>query len=268
MEMIPVYVINLRRSEGRRKFITRELSKAGIEFEFIEAFDAISNPTYVQHVAGQNRGLNLSKGHVGCVLSHISVWKLMEKRGDRYALIMEDDVIVSKNLRNIIERTLPFLKEDNICHVSMQVHNPIKFITRQQLKGKYQLCDCEGSIEAARGTQAYIISTQTASRLASELYPVKYNVDEWPKYQELGFFKNLSVIFPFPVIHGEFLSDLNEESFQWRPSLKENIKFLVYKYKLWPFYQFFLSVRRKRVERRHKGFIKLNGQFVNRTYKL
>jgi len=267
LPMLPIYVVNLKWSVKRREFIEKQLKRARLEYTIIEAYDAINDPDVNSQVIGNNREANLSRGHIGCVLSHLKIWNMMQDRKEKFALIIEDDVVISKKLREIIESVEPHLVENNVCFVSMQVHHPINFVKRQDLVHGYELCDVLGSIEGARGTQAYIISKTVAGRFTKELYPVKYNVDTWPLYRDKGYFENISVIFPFPVIHGEFLSDLHEESFKWQRSMKENVKFFVYKYKPTPIYQWFLKVRRKRVEKRQLENIAVNGRKVSKTYR-
>ena len=42
--------------------------------------------------------MNKSKGAIGCSLSHITLWnKLLNSKNNKHILILEDDVIISKN---------------------------------------------------------------------------------------------------------------------------------------------------------------------------
>jgi glycosyl transferase, family 25 len=266
--VLPVYVINLKRSLHRRKIIERRLKKVKLQYEMVEGVDAVNMPDFKDHVINKNSEVSLARGHVGCVLSHVKVYGIMQEREDPFALIMEDDVIISGNLKKILEKLQGSLSENKICHLSMQCHHPISFNKTEALADGYALYDCAGSIEGARGTQAYIISKKVAGTLAEQLYPVKYNIDSWPLYQAKGYFKNLSIIFPFPVVHEELLSELNEEDRKNIKSLKEWIKYHVYKFKLEPFHTLFLKRRRKRVEERQKKNLFIDGDSVKKTFRI
>jgi len=76
-----VYCINLDRRRDRWEACQRQFDRIGLEVEREEAVDG-------------NPGIktSLSAGHVGCVLSHLSVYKRAIEAGSSRILVLEDDV--------------------------------------------------------------------------------------------------------------------------------------------------------------------------------
>lgn len=74
----PIFVISLKHSEDRRAYITKELARFGLEFEFFDAVDGASlDSDTIKKVCSYDITKwrrPLSNGEIGCALSHISVW--------------------------------------------------------------------------------------------------------------------------------------------------------------------------------------------------
>jgi len=272
--MIPIYVINLQRSVERRNFISKQLNKSSVDFKFIDAIDARNTPNIEEH-ALKNVTINLNnleiplpRGHIACVLSHIKAYEEIIKQDHEFALIIEDDVYIAKSIKSILNSVQPYLEEDKVIFLYTRFFNSIKFVTIANLVDSYSLCESDSEKSLLRGTQAYIISKKLAHKLTQNLYPVKGVIDDWELYKDRGYISNFRIIFPFPVLHGEFLSDLREEKFGDLKSIKDKFKHIIYKYKLPPFYNFFLDVRRKRVEIDQIKNLRINGERVKKTFKI
>jgi len=78
--------INLARREDRKIQTELEFSNNGVIAERIEAIDG--NPNNLPNA--------ISKGHVGCVLSHIKCLEMAKANGWKSVLIFEDDVEFKK----------------------------------------------------------------------------------------------------------------------------------------------------------------------------
>ena len=99
-----VYVINLLSDVARRDNMIRQLKELGIPNEAIQMVNAVD---------GQNEDLSLydyetaqewvepfskraiTRGEIGCALSHYGVWKHLIASGDDRSLILEDDVVIN-----------------------------------------------------------------------------------------------------------------------------------------------------------------------------
>jgi glycosyl transferase family 25 len=99
--MVPAYVINLPRSTERREHINSELASLGLEPVYVDAVDgrALSEEDLREYV--DPRARSDSPGWlgrptvIGCSLSHRNAWKEILDRGERSALVLEDDAILS-----------------------------------------------------------------------------------------------------------------------------------------------------------------------------
>lgn len=82
--MIPLYVINLARSPGRRAFMIEQCADAGVEPIFVNAADGRRRRS--------PKPLRLSVAEAALILSHRRVWRRFLAAGDGFALVLEDDV--------------------------------------------------------------------------------------------------------------------------------------------------------------------------------
>jgi glycosyl transferase family 25 len=91
----PVLLINLVGSKDRLATAQAEMSRAGVEFERIEAVDGRLRPAEeIARLAPWDRAAffkALSPGEVGCYLSHLAAAERIVKEGWPRALVMEDD---------------------------------------------------------------------------------------------------------------------------------------------------------------------------------
>lgn len=87
----PVYVINLKRREDRRKHIESEFKKYNIkDYEFFEAVDG-SDESIKEKVISENNPL--SNAELACTMSHLYAIKhWLETSNSEYAIFMEDDL--------------------------------------------------------------------------------------------------------------------------------------------------------------------------------
>lgn len=101
------FVINLDRSPQRLKEIKAQLNKLGIEFERFSAFDGkyASDETLSKYYSAElNRKkyyTPLSKTEIACYISHLKVCEKVVSENLDYAIILEDDLILSDGFRLI-----------------------------------------------------------------------------------------------------------------------------------------------------------------------
>ncbi|MEN9852176.1 MAG: hypothetical protein RI996_119 [Candidatus Parcubacteria bacterium] len=108
--MFSTFVINLNSETKRYQYMKEQLDAAGILFEKIEAINGREyKPTeseYTEHEAIQRNGAALSKGELGCALSHRIAYQKAIESNEEYSLILEDDVVLPNNLKEIVEREI------------------------------------------------------------------------------------------------------------------------------------------------------------------
>lgn len=105
---IPVWVLNVPGDVERRRFMERQLSRLGVEYEIIEAVDKRAIPPrqwrrYSEEEAVRVAGREVSIGEVACFLSHIRLWERLAAGAAAEALIMEDDAGVGASLFGVLK---------------------------------------------------------------------------------------------------------------------------------------------------------------------
>ena len=108
--MFSTFVINLKSQEKRRSHMEGQLHNANIVYELIEAVDGRKyTPTQLEIdliLAKKILGRELGQGEIGCALSHKKAYQKCIESKYEYSLILEDDVVISKNLKEIIEHQI------------------------------------------------------------------------------------------------------------------------------------------------------------------
>src|SRR4051794_12383587 len=98
-----VLLINLRQSSDRLRFQEQQFARLGIPFERLDAVEAnsIAEGVYADVVCAWQRPI--SRGELGCFLSHRVAWQRVVDSG-RSALVVEDDVLLSDNLVTVLSQ--------------------------------------------------------------------------------------------------------------------------------------------------------------------
>lgn len=98
------YLINLDRSPDRLAMMSGRLSATGIAFERVPAVDGMSlSDVQFQQQIRENRFYKpLRRGEVGCYLSHMEAMQRFIDSGKRYALVLEDDVMLPAGLAGLV----------------------------------------------------------------------------------------------------------------------------------------------------------------------
>ena len=87
-----LYVINLDRRPEKWQKMAALFSEKGLHPNRVSAVDGWMIPKSVQKEVAGPYPVNLSPGHFGCLLSHLSVLKDAHTRGFNYIWVFEDDV--------------------------------------------------------------------------------------------------------------------------------------------------------------------------------
>jgi glycosyl transferase family 25 len=99
--------ISLAGAHERRALMAKEFEKAGIEATFftgIEPRIAIESISEYDHSGRMRRyGRPLTRGEIGCYLSHREVWKSLVHSGDDVWCVMEDDLFLRNGFRAAVE---------------------------------------------------------------------------------------------------------------------------------------------------------------------
>ena len=93
-QALPIFYINLASRPDRREHVERQLSALGLSGTRVEAVTAAE--------CGNAPGSLLSPGELGCSRSHQKVWRMLGEQNIAAALILEDDVVLSRHLPAVL----------------------------------------------------------------------------------------------------------------------------------------------------------------------
>jgi len=202
------YVINLARSPERRAHMVRELDKAGLQYDFVEAVEGrdldLSDAGLVDQ-AWVREGPYWA-GAVGCYLSHLKVHeKVLETDAER-TLVLEDDVLLPADTIALIEAAAAQMTgaEAVLLHHHRfgdpEGRGAYGFLRRDsvQLPGS-RLLAFPASVADVGATGAYLITREACQRMAEAMLPVRTFVDNWGYFRTEGVLDRVRCIVPMPV---------------------------------------------------------------------
>jgi len=172
------FLVNLARRPDRLAAMTAQLDRLGIVFERFEAVDAKFTPPELLDAPFAARGPlgSLSPGDKGCTLSHLHIWRMIAESPDEYAAVLEDDILLADSAPE-------FLSDSDWIPKGIGLVKPERYGDANQLIviGKPRL-NVKGRTLAPllsrhTGTGGYIISRETAARLAAMTDKIALPVD-------------------------------------------------------------------------------------------
>jgi glycosyl transferase family 25 len=186
------FIINLKHSRERRAKMESQLSKLNIAHEFVEAVDGREMTEAERKNVTREVNYAFLPGEVGCALSHQKIYKKIINENIEAALILEDDVVLSSDLREILNNIT--LSKTNPEIILLSRVNKYYKKSIKKICGSYNL----HKTHQATTAHAYIINQKAADRLLTNLYPVWMVSDKWSLFEDLSLAKIHSLV-PYPV---------------------------------------------------------------------
>lgn len=178
-----VFLINLDRSVERLANATGQLNSAGVDFERISAVDGknlekeLIHKVFDDKMAKKRYHYDLTLGEIGCYLSHVKCWKKIIDDGLDFAVILEDDLLLEPNFKDVIESVSNIEAEWHYLKLSC----PFKrrpYTEAQSIKttknNSVSLVDYK---KPPTGTVAQVVSHEGAMRLLKNRPPFFRPVD-------------------------------------------------------------------------------------------
>ncbi|PHM70362.1 lipooligosaccharide galactosyltransferase I [Xenorhabdus sp. KJ12.1] len=234
VHIMKIFVINIKSNLDRRLAIQRQADTLSLHIEFIDAVNGAElTDCEVSKLVYDYPNCRLTKGEIGCALSHLFIYEKIIKEKISHALILEDDAILSDNIHNVISEIENI---DNIKKPNVYLLNKAeKYVNNRKVEAKelhiYQAYE-------ASGTYGYLINKIAAKKLLKELKPIKYEADMWGIFK-FRHFINVYCIIPH-VISTFDLDTLSSSIETERSSLKKERESYRHKLKKQePNYQFY-----------------------------
>ncbi|XP_014343974.1 procollagen galactosyltransferase 2 [Latimeria chalumnae] len=197
-----IFLINLKRRTDRRERMLHTLYEQEIEVKVFDAVDGKALNTSqlktmrIEMLPGYQdpySGRPLTRGEIGCFLSHYYIWKEVFDRNMDKALVIEDDVRFEPQFKKKILRLMADIEETQldwdliyIGRKRMQVKRPEKAVSNimNLVEADYSYWTL-GYMISFQGSQKLIAAEPLEKMLpVDEFLPVMYNKHPVTKYME------------------------------------------------------------------------------------
>lgn len=169
-------LINLERREDRTKRVAEHLKKRGVKNLLIyPAFDGkliknvVINPPRRNYFSWSTMNMNVAS----CALSHIAALKMASSLGYKKVLMLEDDVVLSKDFNDRLETYEKELIDNNIDWEHLFVGGALR--RKEQMK---QISTHVWESSFTDCTHAYIVQNEGLKKVADEMLKFNTTVDD------------------------------------------------------------------------------------------
>jgi len=202
------FVISLPGSTARQESIAAQLARHQIEFSWKDAVNgrALDEQTlerlYDAERAEREGGRQLSRGEIGCALSHLDIYQTMLDQELDTVLVLEDDAALSSNFGEQLEQVCEAVDWNQTDMVLLShVHKYTDWGARKVGKGLRLVRPV-----TAYCSNGYLISRQGAAKLLAALRPVWQPADCWNYLQRKEVLR-IHAIVPYIVNHSRLAED-------------------------------------------------------------
>jgi len=194
-----IYVINLDVRQDRLAFISKQLQELDLEFERISGVNG--KEVYKTSTLFSKKRFFLENqqhcvaGEVGCAQSHINIWESIVTNDIDYAVVLEDDVYLSPDIKSFLASKSVFSEFDYLKIDDCHLHKGVKVSQGTSLKhslekydgnifsvkgdGLFQTIECD---PVPYGTGGYLISNYGAKQFLKVSKNMYYPIDLLPRY--------------------------------------------------------------------------------------
>ena len=188
-------VINLDRASDRMAHMARELHAVGLPYTRIAAVDGATlqrpHPDFSEGHYRHLHGRYWAPKELGCYLSHIQCLRTLLASDAQYALILEDDVRLDPDIRQVLAQALAQNRHWNLLRLST-VNSGTWWPVRPL--GRTNLAVC---LTREKGAGGYVVDRLAARQMLAKLLPMWLSWDIAFDLEWLLGFKTLGV---YPMV--------------------------------------------------------------------
>lgn len=180
-----IFVISLKASYDRHAVMVEQMERLGLPFEFVDAVDGrqLSGDElaelYDRKWAYRQEGRHLTRGEIGCSLSHLRVYRKIVEDDIPFALVLEDDAWLTPSIVGVLEAIKEKITPEMKAVFLMQEMGPGRLKNKgDSISIIDDLFVCREK-DSAQWTHAYIVTNQASKSLTSALTPVTHTADSW-----------------------------------------------------------------------------------------
>ncbi|WP_120498304.1 glycosyltransferase family 25 protein [Kiloniella sp. EL199] len=211
-QQIPIFIINLERSAERRKKIEDQFNSIELNYEFYKAIDGReldwkSIKNYAHSYRLKEFGKDMTPNEIGCYLSHFTLFERILNEGHEMALIIEDDVKITKELPAVLKAIKNVKTPWDMIRLASSRDR--KFEILEPITEIADLVKLKGN---ACGAVGYILNQSGAEKLCNYcktiFHPIDIAMDRvWENKLQIR------AVYPFPIVHDNSVqSDIRSDS--------------------------------------------------------
>lgn len=200
-----IKVVSMKDSGARREIFRSLARDTSLNWEFFDARTQTEAPlTYSAELSRRRFGRPLSKGEIGCYVSHYELWEELIASPADQMIVLEDDVIVDWNaIKSIADFDCG---SAGIDVLRLFATHPFRFVlaTYRFLSAHHHIVRSKGF---AFGTQGYLVTRKGAEAFLSAgsviFEPVDWRISRYWDYRLPCY-----VVFPFPILERQTASTI------------------------------------------------------------
>lgn len=227
------FVISLKSAKDRRQHIISQFSKADVEFNFFDAIEPQNAIEVANSLELNIVNLELSKGELGCLLSHVSLWKKAIDENMDYIAIFEDDIYLSLDANYFLNNNQWMEDDIGFIKIEQVVDTVLLSLSKKRLfNGAYSLAELKSY---HLGTGGYILS----NKVANSLYNYIKQLDKLEHIDQIMFRKYMHTqefsiyqLNPVLCIQDCILNPTQQKfdsTLQWRETKQNKLKLSIFK---------------------------------------
>lgn len=163
---IQTFIINLARATEKKQYMLKQVKQASLPnvniFQAVDAKTMVIPKRYKPY--SWEPYWEMTKSEIACLESHISLWeKCLLENKDAY-LILEDDIIISNQLKSTIEKILNYTTKFDLIHLDTPA--PFNRLGPQENWGAIKI---DKILRTIPSSAAYLITPTGADKLLKKI---------------------------------------------------------------------------------------------------
>lgn len=174
------FIINLEKDTERKKDIVSQCMVFNLDYTVIPAVDGRGlSEDELNKLIDPEKSKGMTRGEIGCSLSHYNIYKKIIDDNIEHALILEDDAQLEHNVDKALE-----LLEKNVSDsptiVLLGPINKYASLNSKKLSDEFKMVNV---LEAAL-SHGYFINKSAAKKLVHFLHPIWLEADRWAYFRD------------------------------------------------------------------------------------
>ena len=183
-----IFVVNLKQDIQKRQHMIQKLDVLPFRYTFIEAVFGKELPQkYIDTIYDESRavrefGRSLSRGEIGCALSHIGIYKKMVAENIGIGVVLEDDADIHPDFISVLNTMHKLPEQWEILLLGYYSNTRSERMSIASYRGKKPVTgsiECVRLVETAFGTHGYMITRSGAEKMLRNIHKIVKPIDHY-----------------------------------------------------------------------------------------